>query len=274
MRTLVVHTGGIGDLVLTCPAIKTLGNSESITLAGDVTRLQLAVEGGVAGKAVRLDSLDFHTVFSEPSEKLRTALTPYDRVVVWMKDGDGMITGAIRDCVVGDVRCFAGVPPPSWQGHASGYFLDCLGEAGVNNFRLGLSPTSGPDIFMQPGSGSGAKNWPMNNFEALSIALMVQGYGVGWCLGPAEESIAVPEGVEELREVDLVTVGGMLAGARCFVGNDSGLGHVAVAVGCPVVSVFGPTNPVVWAPWGARVVQGAGMDWPEMGAVKEQVNWD
>ncbi len=272
MRTLVVHTGGIGDLVLACPAIKTLGDAASITLAGDVSRLRLAVDGGVAGEAVSLDSLDFHTVFSTPSKKLLTALAVFERVVVWMKDGDGTIAGVIRGCGVGDVRCFAGVPPEDWVGHASAYFLDCLGEAGVNNFRLGLSPTSGPDILMQPGSGSMKKNWPLNNFEALSEALIAQGHGVGWCVGPAEESIAVPEGVEEFREVDLVTVGGMLAGAQCFVGNDSGLGHVAATVGCPVVSMFGPTDPAVWAPWGAQVVRGHRDEWPAVDAVQVAVD--
>ena len=51
-------------------------------------------------------------------------------------------------------------------------------------------------------------------------------------------------------------------GARVYIGNDSGIAHLAAAVGTPVVALFGPTDPRVWAPRGrdVRVVQGAGDD--------------
>jgi ADP-heptose:LPS heptosyltransferase len=44
-----------------------------------------------------------------------------------------------------------------------------------------------------------------------------------------------------------------LASARVFVGNDSGISHLAAAVGTPVVALFGPTDPRVWAPRGPMV---------------------
>ena len=41
--------------------------------------------------------------------------------------------------------------------------------------------------------------------------------------------------------------------ARLYIGNDSGITHLAAAVGVPVVAIFGPTDPAVWAPRGDRV---------------------
>jgi ADP-heptose:LPS heptosyltransferase len=49
---------------------------------------------------------------------------------------------------------------------------------------------------------------------------------------------------------DLLTLAAMLRGARMFVGGDTGPLHLACAVGCPVVGIYGPTDPVVNSPWG------------------------
>jgi len=48
-------------------------------------------------------------------------------------------------------------------------------------------------------------------------------------------------------------VAGLLRRAALYVGNDSGITHMAAAVGVPVVALFGPTDPARWAPQGGRV---------------------
>ena len=60
---------------------------------------------------------------------------------------------------------------------------------------------------------------------------------------------------------DLYELACRLAGARVFIGNDSGIAHLAAAVGTPVVALFGPTDPRVWAPRGrdVRVLQATEM---------------
>ena len=52
---------------------------------------------------------------------------------------------------------------------------------------------------------------------------------------------------------DLVERAALLAGCAGYVGNDSGITHLAAAVGIPVVALFGPTDPAVWAPSGRNV---------------------
>ena len=85
---------------------------------------------------------------------------------------------------------------------------------------------------------------------------------VCWCAGP-EEPLA-----GATRFDDLYELAQWLARARLYIGNDSGITHLAAAVGTPVVAVFGPTDPAVWGPRGdhVRVVHRAG-GWPSVDEV-------
>jgi len=66
-------------------------------------------------------------------------------------------------------------------------------------------------------------------------------------------------------------VAALIARCACYVGNDSGISHVAAGLGVPTVAVFGPTDPAVWGPHGptVRVVRrrAAGDAWPSVEAV-------
>src|SRR5690606_26611454 len=93
-------------------------------------------------------------------------------------------------------------------------------------------------------------------------ALRARGRHVQWCRGPAEESLALPPGEEEVPQGTLVERAAHLAAASTYLGNDSGITHLAAAVGCPTVAVFGPTEPRVWAPRGGHVQAVRGTPWP------------
>ncbi len=97
---------------------------------------------------------------------------------------------------------------------------------------------------IHPFSGSARKNWPLERFRELAERLAMP---VRWCAGP-EESL---DGA--VRFEDLYELACWLASARIYIGNDSGITHLAAAVGTPVVAIFGPTDPEVWAPRGERV---------------------
>lgn len=93
-------------------------------------------------------------------------------------------------------------------------------------------------IIVHPLSASVGKNWPLARFEELAART-----GAEW----AVERDGSPH-IENLYEL-----GCWLASARVYVGNDSGITHLAAAVGTPVVALFGPTDPAVWSPRGERV---------------------
>jgi len=97
------------------------------------------------------------------------------------------------------------------------------------------------------------KAWPA--FAEFSLALLGRGRDVVACPGPGEESIISTRyaGVRGLNGVNLAVYGALLRRAALIVSNDTGPAHLAAAVGAPLLSVLGPTNPAQWAPWGPSV---------------------
>jgi hypothetical protein len=94
-----------------------------------------------------------------------------------------------------------------------------------------------------------------------------QGRTVTWSLGPAEEDFDLPAGAPILRSGTPVELGRELAGARLYIGNDSGITHLAAAVRCHTFAVFGPTDPAIWAPRGGNVATLRGHPWPSVADV-------
>ncbi|MFO7775327.1 MAG: glycosyltransferase family 9 protein [Candidatus Hydrogenedentota bacterium] len=262
-QTLFVHTGGIGDFLLACPAVAVLAREELVDLLGRRERLQLAVEADVAKAAYSLDAADFDSAFHTPSDRLKAFLAPYNRAIVWMRDEDGTLAANLRACGVERVNTFPGLPPEDWKRSAAEYYAKCLGYTDPPPFRLKLAPLDAPgDVIIHPGSGSARKNWPFERFQAVAEALQEQGLSVAWCAGPAELEQGMDPPGRPLQEDSLVTLARRLAGARLYLGNDSGVTHLAAASGCPTVALFGPTNPAVWAPRGSNVHVIQAAPWP------------
>jgi ADP-heptose:LPS heptosyltransferase len=76
-------------------------------------------------------------------------------------------------------------------------------------------------------------------------------------IGPGDEETAAPltglPGVVPLGPVPVRVLGALLSQAGLYVGNDSGVTHLAAAAGAPTLALFGPTDPATWAPVGPRV---------------------
>ncbi|NIA12430.1 MAG: hypothetical protein GWP08_00010 [Nitrospiraceae bacterium] len=256
-RTLVVHLGGIGDFLLTCPTLRHLSGVE---LLGCADRLELAVAGGLAQAAYDTGRVDFQSLFATPTERLRRFLGGFQRCILWIRD-DGILQRNVEDCGVADVQAFPGLPPRDWRRHASEYYLECLGIAGADPLRLAIEPLSTVhDVVIHPGSGGEHKNWPIECFAELASGLEARGRRVTWCMGPAEEGVDV---VPTLQRASLVDLARELASARLYIGNDSGITHLAAAVGCPTIAIFGPTDPAVWGPRGTHVTALRGTPFPQ-----------
>jgi hypothetical protein len=263
LRTLVVHTGGIGDFLLFCPCMKRLAEEGPVELAGqDRDRLNLCVVCGLATTAHHLDDFDFGSVFIQPSAAFTSFVSRFDRVIVWMNDPGNRIHAALLDSAVRDVRVFAGLPPAQWPRHASEYYAECMGYDGLPPLLLPFETDDHlHDVLIHPGSGSAKKNWPVCRFEAAARALVQQGRNVEWIRGPAEEKLALPRSAKILEVSSVVTLARHLSGASLYIGNDSGITHLAAACRCRTVAIFGPTDPQVWAPRGEHVSVVAQKDW-------------
>jgi ADP-heptose:LPS heptosyltransferase len=118
---------------------------------------------------------------------------------------------------------------------------------------LGLLPPA--FLAVHPGSGAAGKNWPGERFARLATELGPE----PWLLveGPADGTSAA--GLAEAgsfvraRHLPLRTLGAVLRRAALFVGNDSGVTHLAAAWGAPTLALFGPTDPKTWSPVGRLV---------------------
>ena len=117
-------------------------------------------------------------------------------------------------------------------------------------------------IVLHPGSGSKKKVWPLDRFRDLLTYL--QGNVPSRfliVLGPAEGpevekvfEVGGPGTVVLGKGLSLLQLASVMEGCRLFIGNDSGVSHLAAALGIPTLTIFGPTDPRVWSPRGKRVV--------------------
>ena len=119
-------------------------------------------------------------------------------------------------------------------------------------------------LAVHPGSGSPAKNWPAERFAEAARRLSG---GRPWLLvlGPAEERPAAWPGAVVAREWPLRVLGAALSRAGLFLGNDSGVAHLAAASGAPTLTLFGPTDPALWAPVGSLGRDAARAGWRPLG---------
>jgi ADP-heptose:LPS heptosyltransferase len=136
-------------------------------------------------------------------------------------------------------------------------------QAEADDFLHSRSAESGPILAVSPSANWVGKTWPAERYAVL-IARLLGPKGPlpdGRLLllgGPDDKRTAeavrreVPRRrvIDATGEVDLLVAHAMLKRARLFVGNDSGLMHLAAAAGAPTLGLFGPSDDRVYAPWG------------------------
>ena len=123
---------------------------------------------------------------------------------------------------------------------------------------LALAPDNAEILVLAPTANWLGKTWPAERFAALARDLLPES-SVLVCCGPGEAAQAapvlegLPSGRARLVEGEpLLTLYALFRRARLFVGNDSGLMHMAAAAGAPTLGLFGPSPDKLYAPWGPR----------------------
>ncbi|MGB7079055.1 MAG: lipopolysaccharide heptosyltransferase II [Xanthobacteraceae bacterium] len=117
---------------------------------------------------------------------------------------------------------------------------------------FGLDAVNRPIVALAPGAVGPAKRWPAESYAALANRLLAEGFAVWVVGGPGEKALAAQivgtGAARDLTGHDLRNAILALAAATAAVSNDSGLLHVAAALGTPAIGIFGPTSPWHWAP--------------------------
>jgi hypothetical protein len=247
MRRLLIRPGGIGDFIVSLPALKCLGTdylevwaaSPNVSLARFADRARPIASTG-------LDLLGI----AGPPAGLIDELRGFDSIVSWY----GANRPEFRQ-LTGDLGLpftfLSALPGAGGKIHATDFYLeqargiaDCASD-GIARIECAVARRDFAAI--HPFSGSPRKNWPLEKFQALARKLE-RSMPVRWCAGPEDPPL---DG--SVRIADLYELACWLASARLYVGNDSGITHLAAAAGAPVLALFGPTDPDVWAPRGPNV---------------------
>ncbi len=120
--------------------------------------------------------------------------------------------------------------------------------------------SSSPLVVLHPGSGGREKCWHVGNYLAIAEAMIQRGWAVAFVLGPAEQERLDRVQTEQLSErapvienLGLGDVVAVLSCAQAFVGNDSGISHLAAAMGVRTCTVFGPSCSAMYQPVGPSV---------------------
>jgi ADP-heptose:LPS heptosyltransferase len=260
MRRLVIRPGAIGDFIVSLPAMACLETEwyEVWTPARMVPLVRFARRV----RAIPSTGLDLLGI-TEPPAGLIEALREFDSIVSWY----GANRPEFRETVAALGLPFTfleALPPEGVAIHATDFYLEQV--RGIAEYhsdgipRIECQVERGDYAAIHPFSGSARKNWPLAKFRALAEKLE-RVMPVKWCAGEEDPPLAGAVRIDNLYELAC-----WLTKARLYIGNDSGITHLAAAVGTPVLALFGPTDPEVWAPRGPHVRVGR---WAPVG----QASW-
>jgi heptosyltransferase-3 len=257
---LILRGGALGDFIVTLPAISLLRQAYPeavIDLVGNRRVAELVIDKGLIDHAYSQDESRWAALFrSEPlGWEIETWLSRYDLIVSFWPDPDGTLRAKLP--VHPEQRFIVGEAQPAIA-PAAAHFASALEPLGLTidslSYPLGTPEPSARLIALHPGSGSPRKNWPIERWIELA----------GWLRSERKAELLIvtggaePEGLlaehgQSVRNLPLPELSEKLRHCRLFIGHDSGVSHLAAALGVPSVLLFGPTDSAIWAPPGAHV---------------------
>lgn len=278
-RFLVLRGGAIGDFILTLPAIHALRErwpDAVIELVGYPHIANLALEAGLVDRVESLDRAGMAKFFTPTptfTEEQGDYIRSFDVVISYLHDPGGFVQDNLR--AAGAKQVIYGSPIVE-AGHATDHLLkplEVLAIYAAGAFpRLVLRPESAEAglrwladrgieseaLAIHPGSGSPKKNWPVDRFVDLAHALAARGRSPFFIIGEADDAagraiLDRAPGVPVLSGASLSEVAAVLSHCVRYVGNDSGITHLAAALGIQVVAIFGNSDADRWGPRGPNV---------------------
>ncbi len=273
-HVLILRPGAIGDTLLTFPllrVLKTRNEYTHITFVSNTAVLPLAHMLGLADVVFDYGAVEWSQLFSEAgirSPFLRDTTKHIDRAICWLSDPDEIVQSNLHTAGIQDVIVASSHPAETSGLHIVTYLANALGMVLTEQERL--QPfSSGPlidaqGIVLHPGSGGAAKCWPITHFAGVVTTLWQQSIPVLLLAGPADierldallQLIGTPHTPSLLKTVvnaPLIEVTEHLRHYKGYLGNDSGITHLAAMLGIPTIVLFGPSSPTTWRPVGPRV---------------------
>ncbi len=265
-RALVIRGGALGDFILTLPVLNALRE------AAPDSRLEVLAYPGIAALAETSGLIDafrsieygplagFFTRGSVLDPGLRGYFASFDLILSYLYDPDGIFAENLQNA--GASRVVTGPHRPDESSHAIDQLAAPLTTLGLplagRATRLALEPAAHKalTVALHPGSGSATKNWPVEKWRQLAGKLLAANPEVKLAIIGGEADAAAVSALRGLaasrvvlwENLPLPELARRLAGARLYLGHDTGVSHLAAAAGVPSLLLFGPSNPGVWAP--------------------------
>jgi len=299
---LALRWGGLGDLLIVLPAlrlIKHLLKRSRITLIARSSYGDLLKGALIVDEVISLEDSSVSYLFQNKPEIKGKWLEAFDLVVSWLNKpqvewADRMKRSLSQKfvAIIADKRefpltrhffeataKFLGKEAPSqrdyellaclpvreeWQEEAEGFFPWFRGQ---------------PFVVIHPGSGGRAKRWPLTNFLDIVNYLARRRMSGAVLTGPAEEeydsvlaSFRWPGGWGWRREPTLRGIAWLLSKASFYMGNDSGITHLAGLCGCSGIALFREEESRLWAPSGKlRIVRAPRIEDIAINDIKEEI---
>lgn len=267
-RILVLRGGALGDFIVTLPALSALRKrwpDAHIELIGYPHIAGLAVAAGIINHVRSLNDGTLARYFA-PDAPIRDDeqryFASFDFIINYLHDPDGALASNLKRC---GVQVLLTASPMVKDVHAVDHFLKPLESLAIYEpdrtpmmalpEKKAHTPSS---IAIHPGSGSRNKNWPIDRFVEIAQRLTEAGHHVHFLTGDAEREY-IDDVDKQLasfsrhHQLPLVDVANHLAHATAYIGNDSGISHLAAATGSPSLVLFGPSDARLWAPRGRHV---------------------
>lgn len=280
MRIAVIHGGALGDCVLALKALARLRETYPRASITGYSRYPVWDYTSLHIKTKSLEQSGIHKLFVEPAPQVTGRA---ELVITWLGWKDRIFLENLRKSSGGKVISAPSTPPSDELIHASDYLLQTLSEKievpffhqkrSFNNYlfvekekeqkaaekliaQLGITDIQ-RTLALHVGAGARAKCWSAEKFAEIARRWRLTGKQAFVLKGPADE----PSVKELLKGVTLPVLDNpqiseliyILSKVGAYLGNDSGVSHLAGASGAPTVALFGPTDHRVWAPLGDNV---------------------
>lgn len=276
MNILVIRPGAVGDSLLAFPslhALRTKYGAKRITFVSNASILPLAQAWKLADDVSDFEQTRWSELFSTAgirNSEMRELMAATDLAVCWLGDPDYLVENNLRQAGVKKIIVAPGRPPEHSFAHVAEYLASTvkIPAKQVRSWHPTLpgAPKAERTIAIHPGSGGERKNWPIGSFAETIKTLWQENCAVLLLAGPAEEQKLaylqchlaplppLPGLYRTLVNAPLLEITQQLRQCRGYLGNNSGITHLAAMLGVPTVAIFGPGSRVSnWEPLGRHV---------------------
>ena len=281
-RILAIRGGAIGDFILTLPALRLLREAFPhchLEVLGYRHIASLALHGGPAPGTTYADATrsieygplaGFFARNGNLSPELCEYFASFQQVVSWLFDPDGIFETNVKRA--GVKNHLSAYTPITDENHASvqlarglesmALFLDDPvvkliptpeSHQSAETFLSSSAMRNSSFTALHPGSGSPRKNWPLEKWRTLAGEIKDPLLIIGGEADTASLDSLAPHATLIARDLPLPTLAALLTRCTRYFGHDTGISHLAAAVGAKCTLLFGPTDPAVWAPQGPHV---------------------